>query len=51
MTLFYYNPSAINISKNHVQYSRIKHIDIRNRFIKEHMEDKIVSLEHIATEK
>ncbi|MCH95641.1 peroxidase 4-like [Trifolium medium] len=51
MTLFCDNLSAINISKNHVQHSRTMHIDIRHHFIRELVEDKIVNLEHIATEK
>ncbi|PNX99239.1 gag-pol polyprotein, partial [Trifolium pratense] len=51
MTLFSDNISAINISKNPVQHSRTKHIDIRHHFIRELVEDKIVNLEHIATEK
>ena len=33
MTLYCDNLSAINISKNLVQYSRTKHIDIRHHFI------------------
>ena len=50
MTLFCDNMSAINISKNPVQHSRTKHIDIRHHFIRELVEDKIISLEHVATE-
>ena len=49
MTLFCDNMSAINISKNHVLHSRTKHIDIRHHFIRELVEDKIVTLEHVAT--
>lgn len=33
MALYYDNMSAINISKNLVQHSRTKHIDIRHHFI------------------
>lgn len=33
MSLFFDNKSAIDISKNLVQHSRIKHIDIRHHFI------------------
>ena len=51
MTLFCDNMSAINISKNPVQHSRTKHIDIRHHFIRELVEDKVISLEHVATEK
>lgn len=51
MTLFCDNLSAINISKNHVQYNRTKHIDKRHHFITKLVEDKVVNLEHVATEK
>ena len=50
MTLFCNNLSAINISKNPIQHSRTKHIDIRNHFIRELVEDKVISLEHVTTE-
>ena len=41
------NTSAINISKNHVQYSRTKHIDIRHHFIRELVENKTVVIEYV----
>jgi len=44
------NLSAINISKNLIQHSRTKHIDIRHHFIKDLVEENIVTLEHVATE-
>ena len=50
MTLFCDNLSAINISKSPIQHSRTKHIDIRHHFIRELVEEKIVALEHVATE-
>ena len=50
MILYYDNLSAIKISKNPIQPSRTKHIDIRHHFIRELVEDKIVALEHVATE-
>jgi len=43
------NLSAINISKNLIQHSRTKHIDIRHHFIKDLVEENIVTLEHVAT--
>lgn len=49
MTLFCDNFSAINISKNPIQYSRTKHIDIKHHFIIELVEDKVVTLEHVST--
>ena len=44
------NTSAINISKNPVQHSRTKHIDIRHHFIRELVENKSVVIEHVATD-
>ncbi|MCI40732.1 peroxidase 4-like, partial [Trifolium medium] len=50
MTLYCDNLNAINISKNPIQHSRTKHIDIRHHFIRDFVEEKIVTLEHVATE-
>ena len=44
------NTSGINISKNHVLHFRTKHIDIRHHFIRDLVEDKIISLEYVPTE-
>ncbi|KAK0597388.1 hypothetical protein LWI29_024823 [Acer saccharum] len=49
LTLFCDNMSAINISKNPVQHSRTKHIDIRHHFIRELVENKCIVLEHVGT--
>ena len=49
MTLYCDNLSAINISKNPVQHSRTKHIDIRHHFIRDLVEQSIVTLEHMPT--
>ena len=38
------NMSAIDISKNHVQHSRTKQIDIRHHFIRDLVEAKILTL-------
>jgi ATP sulfurylase len=43
------NLSAINISKNLVQHSRTKHINIRHHFIRDLVEEKVVILEHVTT--
>ncbi|CAM8948080.1 unnamed protein product [Rhodiola kirilowii] len=51
MTLYCDNMSAINISKNPVQHSRTKHIDIRHHYIRELVEKKILTLTHVLTEK
>ena len=50
MVVFCDNTSAINISKNPVLHSRTKHIDIRHHFIRDLVEDKIVSLEYVPIE-
>jgi len=42
--------SAINISKNSIQHSRTKQIDIRHHFIKDLVEEKVVTLEHVDIE-
>ncbi|GAA0151671.1 transmembrane signal receptor [Lithospermum erythrorhizon] len=51
MTLYCDNMSAISIFKNPVQHSRTKHIDIKHHFIRELVEDKVVNLEHVSTDK
>ena len=50
MNLFCDKMSAISISKNPIQHSRTKHIDIRYHFICDLVEEKVVSLEHIPIE-
>ena len=45
------NMSAIDISKNPVQHSTTKHIDLRHHFIRELVEDKILTLEFVPSEK
>ncbi|KAL3634479.1 hypothetical protein CASFOL_021533 [Castilleja foliolosa] len=50
LTVLCDNSSAIDISKNPVQHSRVKHIDIRYHFIRDLVERKIVNLEHIGTD-
>lgn len=44
------NKSAIDISKNPVQHSRTKHIDIRHHFVRELVERKQVGVEHVGTD-
>ena len=44
MVVYCDNSSAIDISKNHIQYSKTKHIDIRYHFIRDLIERKIVCL-------
>jgi hypothetical protein len=49
LTLYCDNLSVVNISKNPIQHSRTKHIDIRHHFIRDLVEDKVVTLEHVTT--
>ncbi|GAA0174824.1 hypothetical protein LIER_28134 [Lithospermum erythrorhizon] len=51
MTLYCDNMSVISISKNPVQHSWTKHIDIRHHFIRDLVEEKVVKLENVSTDK
>ena len=51
MVVYYDNSSTIDISKNPVQHSKTKHIEIRYHFIKNLIERKIMCLEYISTER
>ena len=51
MVFYYDNSSAIDISKNSVQHSKTKHIEIRYHFIRDLVERKVVTLEYISTER
>jgi transposase InsO family protein len=44
------NTSAISITKNPVQHSRTKHIDVRHHFIRDHVEKGDVSISFISTD-
>jgi hypothetical protein len=50
LTLYCENKSSINISKNPIQHSRTKHIDVCHHFIRDLVEDNLVTLKHVATE-
>ena len=43
------NKSAIPITKNPVQHSRTKHIDVRHHFIRDHAEKGDICLEFVST--
>ena len=49
LTIYCDNASAINISKNPVQHSWTKHIEIRHHFTRELVEDGTLTLEFIHT--
>lgn len=50
MSVFCDNKSAIDISKNLIQHSRTKHIDIRHHFIRDLVEEKVLILEYNMTD-
>ena len=50
LTIYCDSTSAINISKNPVQHSRTKHIDIRYHFIRELVERGTLKLSHVSSE-
>ena len=43
------NTSAINVSKNLIQHSRTKHIDIKHHFIHDHVLKGDIELEFVST--
>ena len=43
------NTSAINLSKNPIQHSRTKYIEIRHHFLKDHVQNKNIILEFVPT--
>ena len=45
------NTSAINLTKNPIQYSRSKYIEIRYHFIREYVQNKDIILDYVCTEK
>ena len=51
MVVYCDNSSAIDKSKNPIQHSKTKHIEIRYHFIRDLVKRKIVCLEYIPTER
>ena len=47
--IFYDNTSAINITKNPIQHSCTKHIEIRHHFIRDHSLKGDICIEHVDT--
>ena len=50
MCIFCGNTSAINLSKNLIQHSKSKHIEICYHFIRDLVEERVVCLEFIHTD-
>ena len=44
------NTSAINLTKNQVQHSRTKHIEIRHHFIRDHVNNGDCEIQFVSTE-
>ena len=51
MVVYCDNSNAIDISKNPVQHSKTKHIEIRYHFIRDLVERKIMCLQYIPTKR
>lgn len=49
MKVFCDNQSAIKIAKNPVHHDRTKHVEIDRHFIKEKIDNGIMSLLHVST--
>ena len=45
------NTSAINLSKNPIQHSRTKHIEIRCHFLRDHVQKEDIELIYVHTDK
>ena len=43
------NTSVINLTKNPIQHSRTKHIEIRHHFIRDHVQKGDIVLEYVDT--
>ncbi|GJU47684.1 hypothetical protein Tco_1217239 [Tanacetum coccineum] len=44
------NKAAIDLSKNPVQYSRMKHIEIRHHFLRDNVQKENISIEKVSSE-
>lgn len=47
---YYDNMSTINVSKNPVNHSRNKHIDIRHHFLRDHVSKETITLDFVNSE-
>jgi len=44
------NTSAINLTKNPIQHSKTKHIEIRHHFIRDHIQKSDIEIMFVKTE-
>jgi len=44
------NTSAISLSKNPIQHSHTKHIEVRHHFLRDHMTKRDIALEFVGKE-
>jgi hypothetical protein len=49
--LLYDNESAIKLANNPVSHSRMKHIDIRHHFLRDHKTKGDIEIRHVSIEK
>ena len=47
--IYYDSQSALSLTKNLVYHKRTKHIDVRLNFIRDEIEEKLFSIEKVAT--
>jgi hypothetical protein len=50
ITILCDNKGAIDLSKNPVQHSRTKHIEIRHHFLRDNVQKGIISIEKVSSE-
>ena len=48
--LYFDNTSAINLTKNPIQHSKSKHIEIRHHFIRDHIQKGDIEFMFVKTE-
>jgi len=48
--LYYDNSSAINLTKNPIQHSKTKHIEIRHHFIRDHVQKEDCDIQFVKIE-
>jgi len=49
--LLYDNTIVIKLTKNHIQHSRTKHIEIRHHFIRDHIANGDCEIKFVSTER